>query len=167
MEDQPFCSSRRLQNIPPSVTVEPPPPPQRKILDTNGSFEPVGVSEILGEPKLRINQEKAFAVEIEDLQDDEFPRNFNPLLTDLKDHVVIEVLPFSSPVIGVPLSKDMSSASEGIYTPTSSILAGGVQPPLVGTPRVSAYDAPISLSSRVVQNLAPYNVVDPSREVVN
>ena len=55
MEDQPLCKSRRLQNLPPSVTVEPPPSPQRQRLDTDGSFESIGVSEVLGEPELSIN----------------------------------------------------------------------------------------------------------------
>ena len=38
-----------LQNLPPLITLEPPPPPQRWRLDTDGSFEPIGVSEFLGE----------------------------------------------------------------------------------------------------------------------
>ena len=67
MEDQPLHRSRRLQNLPPSVTVEPPPSPQRQRLDTDGSFEPVGVSEVQGEPKVRINQEETTTVDIEDL----------------------------------------------------------------------------------------------------
>ena len=52
MEDQPLRRSRRLQNLPPAITVEPPPPPQRQRLDTDSSFEPVGVSEVPGEPNL-------------------------------------------------------------------------------------------------------------------
>ena len=64
MEDQPLCRPRRLQNLPPSVTVEPPPPPQRQRLDTYGSFEPVGVSEVLGELELWINQEETSTVDI-------------------------------------------------------------------------------------------------------
>ena len=55
MEDQPFRRSRRLRNLPPLVTLEPPPPPQRWILDTDGSFEPIGISEVLGEPELIAN----------------------------------------------------------------------------------------------------------------
>ena len=67
MEDQPIRRSRRLQNLPPLVTLEPPPPPQRKILDTDGSFEPVGLSEVLGEPSLIANRLDFDIVEIEDL----------------------------------------------------------------------------------------------------
>ena len=56
MEDQPLRRSRRLQNLPLFTTVEPPLPPQRRRLDTDGSFEPVGLSEVLGEPELIANR---------------------------------------------------------------------------------------------------------------
>ena len=80
--------------------------------------------------------------------------------------VIVQVLPFSSPAIGVPLSKDMSSSGEGISTPPSTILASGVPPPPVGAPRPSASTAPLSPSSRVVQPLTPSNVVDTPSGVV-
>ena len=67
MEDQPLRRSRRLQNLPTATTVEPPPPPQRKRLDTDGSFEPVGISEVPGEPELRTRQVDRTIVDIEDL----------------------------------------------------------------------------------------------------
>ena len=72
-----------MQNLPPLITLEPPPPPQRWRLDMDGSFEPIGVSEVPGEPELRANQVDLTTVEIEDLQADEFARNFNSPLTDL------------------------------------------------------------------------------------
>ena len=55
MEDQPIRRSRRLQNLPLFITLESPPPPQRQRLDTDGSFEPVGISEVPGELELRTN----------------------------------------------------------------------------------------------------------------
>ena len=67
MEDQPIRRSRRLQKLPPLITLEPPPPPQRQRLDTDGSFEPVGISEVLGEPELIANYFDIDTVEIEDL----------------------------------------------------------------------------------------------------
>ena len=67
MEDQSIRRSRRLQNLPLLITLEPPPPPQRQRLDTDGSFEPIGVSEVLGEPKLRENHINLNTFEIEDL----------------------------------------------------------------------------------------------------
>ena len=78
-----------LQNLPPIITLEPPPPPQRRRLDTDGSFEPIKVSEVLSEPELRENCINLNTVEIEDLQDDEFARNFNTPLTNLNDLVII------------------------------------------------------------------------------
>ena len=74
--------------------MEPPPPPQRRRLDTNGYFEPVGVSEVSGEPELRANRFNLNTVEIEDLQADEFAKNFNTPLTDLNDPVIVQVHPF-------------------------------------------------------------------------
>ena len=66
-----------MRNLPPITTLEPPPLPQRWSLDTDGSFEPVGISEVLGEPKLIANRFDFDTVEIEELQNDEFARNFN------------------------------------------------------------------------------------------
>ena len=67
MEDQPLRRLRRLQNLPPFTTVDPPPPPKRRRLGTDGSFKPVGISEVLGELELRANQVDTTTVEIEDL----------------------------------------------------------------------------------------------------
>ena len=78
-----------MQNLPPLITLEPPPPPQRQRLDTDGSFEPIGVSEVLSELELRPNHLDLNIVEIEDLQADEFTRNFNTPLTDLNDPMII------------------------------------------------------------------------------
>ena len=89
MEDQPLHRSKRFQNLPPSVTVEPPLPPKRMELDTKGSFEPVYVSEVLGELKLRIKREETSTVEIEYLQADNFAINFNLPQTDLNNPVIV------------------------------------------------------------------------------
>ena len=89
MEEHPLCSSRRLKKLPPSFIVDPPPPPQRWRLDTDGSFEPIGISEVLGELELRTNHVDTTTVEIEDSQVDDFARNFNSPLTDLNDTVII------------------------------------------------------------------------------
>ena len=60
-----------MQNLPPLITLEPPPPPQRQRLDTDGYFEPIGVSEVLGEPELRENHFNLNTVEMAD----KFARN--------------------------------------------------------------------------------------------
>ena len=104
--------SRRLQKIPPLITLEPPPPPQRKRLDIDGSFEPIGVSEVPGEPRLRANRFDFNTFEIEYLQADKFARNFNTPLTDLNDPVIVQVRPFDSPVLGVPVGRIMSNTGE-------------------------------------------------------
>ena len=78
-----------MKNLPPLITLEPPPPPQRQRLDMDGSFEPIGFSEVLSEPELRENRFNLNTVKIEGLQDDEFARNFNSPLTDLNDPVIV------------------------------------------------------------------------------
>ena len=65
MEEQPLRRSKRLKNLPSYIIVEPPPPPQKHRLDADGSFEPLGVSEVPGEPKLWINQEETSTIDIE------------------------------------------------------------------------------------------------------
>ena len=122
MDDQPLKNSITLQNIPPFTIVELPPPPQRQRLDTDYSFEPTGISEVSGEPELRKNQVDTTPVEIEDLQTDKFARNFNSPLTDLNDPMIVQVFPFDSPVIGVPVSGLMASSREGPSAPISAIL---------------------------------------------
>ena len=134
MEDQPLRRSRRLQNLPPTTKVEPPLPHQRWRLDTDDSFETIGISEVPGEPKLRTNQVDITTVEIEDLHADKFARNFNSPLTDLNDPVIVQVLPFDSLVIGVLVSRLMASSREGPSSPISAIPAEAVPPPPVGTP---------------------------------
>ena len=89
VEDQPILRSRRLKNLPPSVTMDPPPPPQRKRLDTDGFFELVGVSEVSGELELRHTQVELTPVEIENIEADEFTRKFNTPLIDLSDPVLV------------------------------------------------------------------------------
>ena len=89
MEDQSIKRSRRLQNLPLLITLEPPPPPQRPRLDIDGSFELIGVIEVPGERELGENHFNLNTVEIEYLQADEFAGNFNSPLTDLNDLVVV------------------------------------------------------------------------------
>ena len=89
--------------------MEPPPPPQRQRLDTDGSFEPTGVSEVPSELELRLNKEENPPVQIEYLHANEFARNFNTPLIDLNGPMIVQVLPFSSPISCVSLSLDMSS----------------------------------------------------------
>ena len=98
-----------MRNLPPLTPLEPPPLPQRWRLSTGGSFEPVGVSEVLGEMELIANRFEFDTVNIEELQTDKFARNYNTPLTDLNDPVIVQVRPFDSPVLGVPLGRVMSS----------------------------------------------------------
>ena len=80
--------------------------------------------------------------------------------------MIVQILPFNSPAIGVPLRRDIFRFGEGIPTPTLATMAGGFLPPPVGASRPSTSIEPLSPSSRVVQPSAPSNVVDPSSGVV-
>ena len=144
-----------MQNLPPLITLEPTPLPQRQRLDMDGSFKLIGVSEVLGEPELRKNQFDLTTIEIKDLQDDEFARNFNSPLTDLNDSVIVQVRYFNPPVIGVPLGKIMSTIGESSFTSISVTPAEGVLPPLVGTQRISIPTTLLTPASRVIQPLDP------------
>ena len=106
-------------------------PPQRHILNTNGSFESTVVKEILGKPELRYNQTSPFLVAIEYFKAEYFARKYNSPLTNLRDLVLVQVHMFGPPRIGVPLIFFMSSLGEGLgdmSTPTSSMVASGVSP---------------------------------------
>ena len=90
-----------MQNLPPLITLESLPPPQRRRLDMDGSFKLIEVSEVPSEPELRANRFNLNTVEIEYLQADEFARNFNSPLTNLNNHVIIQVHPFNSPMVSL------------------------------------------------------------------
>ena len=135
-------------------------------MDTNGSFEPIGVSEVPGEPELRENHFNLNTVEIEDLQADEFARNFNSPLTDLNDPVIVQVRPFDPPVIGVLVGRIMSTVGESSFISTSPALAEGVPPPPGGAPRKSIPTTPLNPASQVVQPPAPTSLLGTSGGMV-
>ena len=155
-----------MRNLPPITALEPPPLPQRQRLDTEGSFEPVGISEVLGEPEIIANRFNLDTVEIEELQTNEFARNFNSPLTDLNDHVIVQVRPFDSPVLGVLVGRVMSSAEESSFVFTSTILVEGVLHPPVSTPRYSFPSTPLTPASRVVQPPVHSNLAGTSGDMV-
>ena len=136
-------------------------------LDTDGSFELVGISEVLGEPELIANCFDLDTVEIEDLQTDEFARNFNTPLTDLNDPVIVQVRPFDSPVLGVPVGRIMSFVKESPFVFTSAVPVEGVLPPPVSAPRSSIPSTPLTPASRVVQPLVQSNLAGTSGDMVN
>ena len=120
----------------------------------------------MGEPELKENRFDLNIVEIEDLQVDEFARNFNTPLTDLNDPMIIQIRPFNPPMIGVPVGRIMSTEGESSFTSTSTALAEAVVPPLVTTPRTNIPTMPLTLVSRVVQPLAPTSLSGASGGMV-
>ena len=81
------------------------------------------------------------------MQTYEFARNFNTPLTDLKNPVIIQVRPFDSPILGVPMSRIMSSMEESPFVFTSAISVEGVLPPPVNAPRSSIPSTPLTPAS--------------------
>ena len=155
-----------MRNLPPITALGPPPLPQRQRLDIDGSFKPVGISETLGEPELIANRFNIDTVEIEELQTDEFARKFNTPLTDLNDHVIIQVRPFDSPVLGVPMGRIMSSMGESSFVFTSAVSVEGVLPPPVSAPRSSLPSTPLTPANRVVQPPIHSNLAGTSGDMV-
>ena len=166
MEDQAIRRSRRVQNLPLLITLEHPPPPQRRRLDTDGSFEPIEFSKVLSEPELTANRFNLNTIEIEDLQADEFSRNFNSPLTNINNPVIVQVHPFDPPMIGVPMGRIMSTAGESSFNSTSAALAEGVLPPSVNAPRSSIPTTPLTPVSRVVQPLVPTSLASATGGMV-
>ena len=80
--------------------------------------------------------------------------------------MIVQVCPFNSPVIGVPLGRLMSTTGESSSTSTSVAPAEGVPPPLVGAPRTSIPTTPLTPASRVVQPLASTNLASTSGKLV-
>ena len=113
-------------------------------MDTDSSFEPIGVSEVMGELEHRENHLNLNIVEIEDLQVDEFVMNFNTPLTNLNDLVIVQFRPFDPPMIGVPMGRIMSTARESSFTFTSATPAEGVLPPPISTPRRRIHTTPLT-----------------------
>ena len=80
--------------------------------------------------------------------------------------MIVQVRPFNSPVIGVPLGRLMSTTGESSSTSTLATTAEGVPPPPVGSPRTSIPTTPLTPSSRVVQPPASTNLAGTSGGVV-
>ena len=95
-----------------------------------------------------------------------FARNFNSPLTDLNDPMIVQVRPFNSPVIGVPLGRLMATVGESSSTSTSTAPPEGVLPPPIGAPRTSIPTTPLTLASRVVQPLTPTSLAGTSGGMV-
>jgi len=100
------------------------------------------------------------------LQTNEFARNFNTPLTDLNDPVIVQVRPFDSPVLGVPVGRIMSSAEESPFVFTSTLPVEGVLPPLVSAPRSSLPSTPLTPAIRVVQPPVHSNIGGTSSDMV-
>ena len=80
--------------------------------------------------------------------------------------MIIQVRPFISPVIGVPVGRLMSSVGEIPSTSTSAAPVEGVPPPLVGAPRTNTPTTPLTPASQVFQPPTSTNVVGTSGGVV-
>ena len=80
--------------------------------------------------------------------------------------MIVQVRPFDSPMIGVPMGRTMSTIGESYFTSTSAAPAEGVLPPPVGAPRTSIPTTSLTPASRVVQPLAPTSLVGTSGGMV-
>ena len=126
MEEHVPRHSRRVQNLPP-IPFEYPPPPRRRRLNTAGSFEPSGSSNLIGEPDS--SETMASAPEntgIRNLEAEGFVRPFNPPLTEGDPSVVVQI-PDSR------VRADTSyRASQGLVQDDTAQAAEMVMTPLAG-----------------------------------
>ena len=93
-------------------------------------------------------------------------RNFNTPLIDLNDPVIVQVRPFDSPVVGIPMGRIISSVGESSFVFTSTILVEGVLPPAVSAPRSTIPSTPLTPMSRVVQPPIHSNLAGTSGDMV-
>ena len=87
-------------------------------------------------------------------------------MTDLNDPVIVQVRPFDSPVLGVPVGRIMSFAEESPFVFTSIVPVEGVLPPPVSAPRSSLPSTPLTPASRVVQPPVHSNLEGNSGDMV-
>ena len=99
------------------------------------------------------------------MQAEEFARNYNSPLPNLRDPVLVEVRPFIQPGLGVSSSLVMSNTREGsgdIYTLTSAMSTGRASPLHVNVPLSNIPNAPIEYL-----NFTPLTPFPPSGRVVS
>ena len=87
-------------------------------------------------------------------------------MTDLNDPVIVQVRPFDSPVLGVPVGRIMSSTKESSFVFTSVVPVEGLLPPPVSAPRSSIPSTRLTPVSRVVQPSVHSNLAGTSGDMV-
>ena len=87
-------------------------------------------------------------------------------MTDLNDPVIVQVRPFDSPILGVPVGRIMSSTEEIPFVFTSAIPVEGVLPPPVSAPISRLPSTPLTPASRVVQPPVHSNLAGTSGDMV-
>ena len=80
--------------------------------------------------------------------------------------MIVQVRPFDSPVLGVPVGRIMSSMGESYFVFTSALPAEGVLPPPVSAPISSIPSTPLTPASRVVQQPVHSNLAGTSGDMV-
>jgi hypothetical protein len=121
VEDHELCRSRRLLGLPP-ITLEPPPPPLRRKLDQQGSFEATGSQETV----LDQHPEEPTISDLgaEDLGPPETPT------TDISVPIIIHIYPYRRQTVSHAVMETSVATSSGNSSiPTTVVTTGGVPPP--------------------------------------
>jgi hypothetical protein len=113
--------SRRLLGLP-SITLEPPPPPLRRKLDQQGSFEETRSQETM--PNQHPEEPTISDLGVESLGPPETPT------TDLSVPIIIQIYPYGRQTVSHATMETNVATSYGNYSiPTMVVTTGGVPPP--------------------------------------
>jgi hypothetical protein len=124
--------------------VEPPPPPLRRRLDQEGSFETTRPQEIVPDPIPRGDTFSPEVTRISDLEAEGFIRPWNPLITDLSMPVLVQIVPpeVTSPdhrlIRRLAMEENDVTSTGSPHTPTSVVGGEVVFPPLPPSPSRNA-----------------------------
>jgi hypothetical protein len=140
MEDQELRRSQRLLGLLP-VNLEPPPPPLRRRLDQQGSFEATGPHETEPDPSPRGEHLIPEEPTIFDLRAEALGP-YNPPITDLSTPIVVQVKPYERQVVSqAAMETNVATSSGNPHIPSTTVTTGGFLPPnqpsLVQTTMVS------------------------------
>jgi hypothetical protein len=134
VEDKQICQLQRIWGLS-LITLEPPPPPLRRRLDQEGSFEMNGPQESVPEPALRGYFSTLKEPTISYLQAEAL-RIANPPITNLSTPILIHIVPPEvTPskcqlILQVLMEENDANSFESPHTLIMTTIAGGILPPL-------------------------------------
>jgi hypothetical protein len=146
MEDHKLCRSRRLLSLP-SVTLELPPPPLRRKLDQQGSFEATGSQEIV--PKQHPEESTILDLGVQDFG------LVETSTTDLSAPTIVLIHPYKCQTVShAAMETNVVTPSENSSIPTTVFTKGEFPPPNPPSPiRATMVSTTSTLHSGLIPSL--------------